>query len=590
MYRYTSGCWTPVDLGIPMATESRTRELLAASPLFALLPENVLALVQEKLEPFPVESGDWLMRKGDPGDALYIVDSGRLEVVLGEHDGIELEDDEDVRVLRVLGRGSTVGELALVTGDPRSASVRATRDSDLYRLSFDDFHQLLDSSPAFGHALVKVMGRQLQASGGFPGDVPSARTTAFIPLQDGINLDLLAMVVGRAFGDLGDIAVLDQHTAEQGSPDSWGHTLDDLEREHDRVLLVAQTTDTPWRRFCVRQADRLVCVTRPEMPPHDRPMPRLRGCDLVFVGPEFPVEVADAWLDRLKPRVRHRVWSTPDSVNPDDVFRAARRVAGRSLGLVLGGGGARGYAHLGVLEVLEENEIPVDRIGGTSMGGIVASLYAYGLDAEQRRRAAAAFFAPRVRHRYQLPPRTALARTEGAEELLDTVFGDAMIETLPVDLYTVAADMVNAEMVVQRRGRVADAALSTARIPAILPPGRVDGKLLVDGGLIRNLPVGVMADMDEGPVVAVDVGGRFEPEVETDGNPGLPGVGETLMRSVLLGSAAAGEKVVERADLLIEPEVSGIKMLAFHELDKAIQIGRRAAEENLDEIRALLER
>ncbi len=572
-----------------MATESHTRELLSASPLFSLLPEDVLALVQGKLESFPVESGDWLMRKGDSGDALYIVDSGRLEVVLGEHDDIDLEDDENVRVLRVLGRGSTVGELALVTGDPRSASVRATRDSNLFRLSYDDFHELLDSSPAFGHALVKVLGRQLQASGGFPGDAPSPRTTAFIPLQPEIDLELVAFVLKEAFGPLEDVVVLDQHTAEQGSPDSWGHMLDDLEQSHDRVILVAQTTDTPWRRFCVRQADRLACVTRPEMPPEGRPMPRLKGCDLILVGPEFPVEIADAWLDRLQPRARHRVWTTPESVNPEDVRRAARRLAGRSLGLVLGGGGARGYAHLGVLEVLEENGIPIDRIGGTSMGGIVASLYAYCLNAEQRRRAAAALFSPRVRHRYQLPPRSALARTDGAEEVMARVFGDAMIETLPVDLYTVAADLVGAEMVVQRRGRVADAALSTARIPAMLPPGRSDGRLLVDGGLIRNLPVGVMADMNEGPVVAIEVGGRFEPAVEDDGSPGLPGVGETLMRSVLLGSAAMTESVTAQADLLIEPEVSGLKMLAFHEIDKAVEIGRRAAEENLETIRALVE-
>lgn len=572
-----------------MSVESQKRALLAASPLFALLPDDVLALIEPRLEPYSVESGDWLMRKGDPGDALYVVDTGRLEVVLGEHEGVEPEDDEEVRVLRVLGRGATVGELALVTGDPRSASVRATRDSTLYRLSYDDFHALLDDSPAFGHALVKVLGRQLQASGGFPGDVPAPKTTAFIPLQEEVNLDLLAEVVRRAFGPLLDVAVLDQHTAEQGSAEGWGHTLDALEQEHDRVLLVAQSTDTPWRRFCVRQADRLVCVTRPELPPHDRPMPRLRGCDLVLVGPEYPAEIADAWIDRLKPRSRHRVWTTPESVRVPDALRAARRLAGRSLGLVLGGGGARGYAHLGVLEVLEENGIPVDRIGGTSMGGIVASLYAYGLNAEQRRRAAAAFFSPRVRHRYQVPPRSALARTEGAEEMMNKVFGDAMIETLPIDLYTIAADMVEAEMVVQRRGRVADAALSTARIPAMLPPGRFDGRLLVDGGLIRNLPVGVMADMEEGPVVAIEVGGRFEPEIGDDGLPGLPGVGETLMRSVLLGSASMAESVTARADLLIEPEVSDLKMLAFHEIDKAVEIGRRAAEENLEAIRALVE-
>ncbi len=525
------------------------------------------------------------MRKGDPGDALYLVETGRLAVVRGERPDGSIDDDE-IEILRVLGPGATVGELALVTGDPRSASVTASRDSSLLKLSYEDFLDLMTTVPTFNRALVSALGRQLQASGGLPEDLPEHKTFAVVPLLEGMNVAGIADGVRRAFAGLGEVAVLDPSVAESGDPVAWGHLLDESERRSDRVILVADRHEGEWRKFCVRQADRLACVAPARMPPPGREMPRLKGCDLVLVGAEHPPEVAMAWISLLEPRARHRIRAGADQEG--DLERAARRLTGSSLGLVLGGGGARGFAHLGLLEVLEENGIAVDRVGGTSMGGVVSSAFAAGLDPPSRRRAVQAVFSARVRHRYQVPPRSAVARTEGAEEVLDRIFGDRAIETLPVDLFTIAADMVAAEMVIQRTGRVAEAAMHTARIPAFLPPGRSDGRLLVDGGLIRNLPVDVMVAMDEGPVVAVDVAGKFRPEPGPDGHPALPGFGETLMRSVMLGSAAAGEAVTGGADLLIEPDVAGLKMLAFGEFDRAVEIGREAAEANLDRISSLL--
>jgi len=563
-------------------------ELLAASPLFSRLPAEVTTLLRAKLTEVSIESGDWLMRKGDSGDALYIVDAGRLEVVLGAQEGVAREDDEAMRVLRVLGRGATVGELALVTGDRRSASVRANRDSTLLRLSHDDFQELITTEPTFATALTAVLGRQLQISGGFREDEPTTQTIAIVPLVEGMDSEVIAEAILAAFDSREDVALMGRSTSDVGSPADWGRRLDELEAAHERVVLVAEHGPSDWRRFCVRQADRLVCLAPPEPPPAERTMPRLRGCDLVLLGENHPPEVAAVWLDRLRPRARHRVRA--GAGHDADLARVARRVTGRSLGLVLGGGGARGFAHLGVLEVLEANGITVDRIGGTSMGGIVASTFAYGLNAAQRRQAVKSFVSPRVRHSYQLPPRSALVRTDRGVETVQRVFGDQQIETLPIDLFTVAADLVAAEMVVQRRGSVAEALLSTARIPAIFPPGRTAGRLLVDGGLIRNLPVDVMSQTGEGPVVAIEVGGRFDPPIDADGDPALPGIGETLLRSVMLASTAAGSDVIAGADLLLEPDVSEIKMMAFGEIDRGIAIGRAAATARLEEIRALTSR
>jgi predicted acylesterase/phospholipase RssA/CRP-like cAMP-binding protein len=559
--------------------------IVAHSPLFGVLPPDSRELILDRLEPVPVEAGDWLMRKGDPGDALYLVETGRLEVVRGD-DPDEDEAPEGLEVLRVVGPGATVGELALVTGDTRSASIRATRDSNLLRLSYDDFHELAATVPTFSRAMLTALGRQLQASGGLPEDIPDHRTFAVVPLFEGMNTPLVAEGIRAAFEDLGGATVLDPSVVATDDPVAWGRQLDEAERRHERVVLVTDQTEGEWRKFCVRQADRLVCVVQPRMPAPGRSMPRLQGCDLILAGEEYSPEVAMAWMELLNPRARHRV--RPGAFRDVDLARAARRLAGCSVGLVLGGGGARGFAHLGLIEVFEENGIEIDRIGGTSMGGIAASAFAAGLDAPSRRRALKAVFSGRVRHRYQVPPRSALARTEGAEQVLDRIFGDRAIETLPVDLFTIAADMVRAEMVVQRTGLVAEAAMNTARIPAFLPPGRSEGRLLVDGGLIRNLPVDVMADMVEGPVVAVEVGGKFRAETDPDGLPTLPAIGEILMRSVMLGSAAAGETATGRADLVIEPEVAELKMLAFGDFDRAIEIGRAAGEDALERVRGLV--
>ncbi len=571
-----------------MSKRDHIDELLAASPLFSRLPAEVTTLLRAKLTEVSIESGDWLMRKGDSGDALYIVDAGRLEVVLGEQEGVAHEDDETMRVLRVLGRGATVGELALVTGDPRSASVRANRDSTLLRLSHDDFQELITTEPTFATALTAVLGRQLQISGGFREDEPTTQTIAIVPLVEGMDSEVIAEAILAAFDSREDVALMERSASDVGSPADWGRKLDELEAAHERVVLVAEHAPSDWRRFCVRQADRLVCLAPPGPPPAERTMPRLRRCDLVLLGENHPPEVAAVWLDRLRPRARHRVRA--GAGHDADLARVARRVTGRSLGLVLGGGGARGFAHLGVLEVLEANGITVDRIGGTSMGGIVASTFAYGLNAAQRRQAVKSFVSPRVRHSYQLPPRSALVRTDRGVETVQRVFGDQQIETLPIDLFTVAADLVAAEMVVQRRGSVAEAVMSTSRIPVIVPPGRAAGRLLVDGGLIRNLPVDVMSQTGEGPVVAVEVGGRFDPPIDADGDPVLPGIGETLLRSVMLASTAAGSDVIAGADLLLEPDVSEIKMMAFGEIDRGIAIGRAAATARLEEIRALTSR
>src|SRR3954453_7089902 len=242
-----------------------------------------------------VHAGDWLFRQGDPGDSLYVVLTGRLEIVI--------ESGPEVKVIRILGRGDSVGELALLTESPRSASVRARRDSELLYVTPEHFARLLAERPHFAAGLTRVLGRQLRDvrhAGIEPDPVPSTITVVGLgenlPVRDiGSYLALLLSqyrpVVGLDDKAAANADASDPVEADEDADSSYAHLLDNAERDNDQVGLMAPTPDPQnrWSTFSVRAADRLICVCRgrEEPPPGIEEIQRLRGCDLLMtsVGP-----------------------------------------------------------------------------------------------------------------------------------------------------------------------------------------------------------------------------------------------------------------------------------------------------------------
>src|SRR3954451_13338015 len=167
--------------------------------------------------------------------------------------------------------------------------------------------------------------------------------------------------------------------------------------------------------------------------------------------------------------------------------------------------------------------------------------------------------------------------------MLDRLFGDTTIQELALDFFCVSADLNAGERVVHRTGRVADALLAAMSIPGLMPPVPEGGRLLVDAGSIDSLPVTVMADGGEGPVVAVDVSDRergpalIEPARRDREGAGLPGLRETVSRAAVLGSLREAEEARRAAALTVVPDVDGAGLLEFHQVDELLAAGRRAA-------------
>jgi NTE family protein len=255
---------------------------------------------------------------------------------------------------------------------------------------------------------------------------------------------------------------------------------------------------------------------------------------------------------------------------------------------VLAGGGARGFAHIGIIKALKEAGVPFDQLGGTSMGAIIAAGLAseWGLE-EMRERMRAVFVDDNPLSDFTLPL-IALVRGKKVSKRLREHFGEVCIEELALPYFAVSSDLTTGRIHIHRDGVLWRALRASVALPGILPPVTHHGHLLVDGGVMNNLPVDVMREQagGAGPIIACDITGEVDLQVQDSrygerpwwwligqrmrGNPSIISI---LMRSGTVGSEAQRRIVREQCDYLIEPPMPDIQLRDWKKFDQAIQEG-----------------
>lgn len=529
--------------------------LLAGLPLLAGADPTTLDALLAHLRPVEVRAGDVVIRQGEAAASLFLVRSGRLRVLVEQEDG--------PKAVRELGPGAAIGELALLTGSPRSATVEAVRDGELLELDADVFHDLLGRDPGFAVAVARALARQLQASGGLLP--PSVRPSVISVSGLGAVSDAVAFAgkLADALRAHGSVALV---SSEECGADRAA-ALDRAERDHAFVVLAA-SGDEDWAAFCTRQSDRRVVLVPGD---GDEAAGIPDDVDLVFAH-GVPRARIESLLDLVVPRAHHHLDAGGSTAS---IGRVARRLAGRALGVVLSGGGARGFAHIGAIGALQEAGLAIDRVGGCSIGSFIGALHAMGLDAEEMRDRCREELVRRSPFNDYTLPRVSLIRSRKAARMLSRVFGDALMEELPISFFTISADLLASRTVVHRRGLVLEAVGASMSIPGLVPPLARPGRLLVDGGVLNNLPVDVMQADDEGPIVAVDVIRRLDGP-DTSVAPSVPSIAETLSRATVLGSVERAERNRSLADLVVTPDVQDVALREFSALDRAADAGRDA--------------
>ena len=583
--------------------------------LFGDLDEAALAELETELEWVRLPGGKTLFDEGDHGQDVYIIVNGRLRTLLTDREG-------HTRVLEEIGRGGAVGELALLTGEPRAATVVAVRDSDLLKLSRTSFDRLLTRHPHAMMRIARAAALRLRHSVRGPSRASAPHAFALIPAGSGEPLAAFAARLSDALGTQGSVLHLTSRDVDRllakpgiaqcGEEDTVHESvvawLSAQEREHKFVVLEADADWTPWTRRVLRQADRVLIVGRAG----DDPVPGrvevaatemglTARSELVLLQEddcEQPAGTA-AWLSPRHVAAHHHVRLGRDG----DVGRLARRVSGCATGLVLGGGGARGFAHLGMLRALAETGVEVDMVGGTSFGALIAAGHAAGLGVDRMVELAGELASPGKLLDRTLPLTSLLAGRK-VTNIYRQLFGELLIEDLWIPLFVVSSGLSRAHAVIHDRGVLWRAVRASTAIPAIFPPLLAeDGEVLVDGGVMNNMPLDVMRERCEGgTVIALNpmpTNDKMKPYAFGASLSGwealkgrlrlfgsrtrAPSILGSVMRATEINSANRMRQASYRslADLLVEPALGGYPILAFDQYKPIIEIGYQSAREAL---------
>ncbi len=586
--------------------------------------EGALDALKAQLEWVEVAAGQTLMAQGDPGDSMYLSVSGRLRAYVRDEDGVE-------HMVREMARGQVIGEMALYTDEPRSASVVAIRDSVLVRLGKAQFQQLLQGSVQASIALTRQLIRRLQ-SAQTRSDLARPVSVALIPITAGVDAwrfserlgEELQKLLPKGSVCLVDAARVDQDLGKPGlarsvaAPDSdtsrrIALLLDRLEMRYDYVLLVADNEPTPWTERCTRRSDELLLLAQADQPPRLHPSEerflmnrggRSEAAEiLVLLHPE----------DRRCPQgTRHWLSRRPVSdhvhIRPSlarDMARLARLQTRQAVGLVLAGGGARGVAHLGIVRALKERGVEIDCVGGTSIGSVIGALVAADVPVETMNEVARTAFSHNPTGDFNWMPLLSLIRGRRLRNVVQhaawQVFGcEPDVEDLWKNYYCVASNFSQASEQILRDGPLLKALLASAAIPGALPPVLRQGDLLCDGGTFNNFPVDLMREQrGVGKVAGVDLSFRKPRKIDLEEVPGswallldrlrprsrrryrFPSLTSYLMNVTVLYSTSRQRQGRRLTDLYFNPPLERVGMLQWEKFDHIVALGYAHATEVL---------
>lgn len=612
------------------------RNAIKIAPLFQHMDGALHQALERELELISLRSGERLFRQGDSGDGMYLIVSGRLRVALENEEGTEATQER--QLLRTLGRGATLGEIALLTEEPRTATVYAIRDTEVARLSRESYERLVTNFPipvtrSFTRPITDLVVQRDRPNR------PTADTSlsiALIPTAPDVLLPEFTTRLTKAFANLGRTIHLNSHIVDRVlgkegiAQTTFADNNLDEGAEHDalNVQLVnwlgeqeaanrflvyeADPTYTPWTRRAIRQADHLLLVGHGTADPQlgeievalnrqsDKYVSKGQSLVLLHRGGQVAATGTAHWLSKRQVHNHYHIrWHGMH----DDFGRLARTLGGEAVGLVLSGGGARGAAHIGVLQALTEVGIPIDMIGGVSAGSKIGALYAMGYDLTTIRKQFALLSKSVLPFHSVTVPIVSFSTGSTMARQFQRSFGETQIEDLFLPYFCLSANLSRADHHVHQRGDLWQATRASTTVPGMMPPQIHDGDLLIDGGLYNNLPLDVMrARNPKGTIIGVDV----MPAVALDNvapygaslsgfqalyhlllpgrnKAGMPHLASLLYRTLEVSSVQRINDHLRAglADLYLRPPISQFGFDEFGAIDQIIDIGYRYAKGQL---------
>ncbi len=583
--------------------------------LFGSLSPETIAEIEAGIQWLHLKKGDLLFRQGDTGDSLYILVNGRLRAVTNA--GTKTE-----RLLGDITKAETVGEMALFANEVRSASVFAVRDSELARFPKQLFDEIKIKCPQILIPISNVIINRLKKANIPDSGKAEVKNVTIFPASPGLDLSQFIDQLVEAISEICSVFHLssdrvDQLLGTKGISQAVVDTPEEMqllqwieEREGilELLLFEADSNDSEWTRRCIRQSDRIIVVGRNGSNPSpsileqqliDRPDNAYSPeKNLVILNPgktQLPSGTGD-WLKNRKLKNHYHVCEN----DTGDIRRLARILTNRAIGLVLGGGGSRAYAHIGVLMALKESGIPVDLVGGTSMGAVIASQIAMGKSEEEMINLQK-MINDKVKpfSEYNLPIISIYGRKRLSAAMKE-YYADIQIEDLWLNAFFVSTNLTKAESVIHRSDSLRKAVTASMSLPGVLPPVVENNELLVDGCVLNNLPGDIMKEINNGKTIVVNVNPKEDLLLEDSFeelptpmqiirnrlNPfrkhvKVPTIMKIMMRSNLLHAINQEEDIASRADYYLQPPVQSFSITDLKSIDQIVELGYEYARKEI---------
>ncbi len=580
-------------------------DILSRQRLFQDMGGRMLTKLAATAELVDLRSGAVLFDVGSPPEALYVVVTGRLRCDLGGGRFSEL------------GAAESVGELGVLADEPQLYRVVALRDSQLIRIQRDALLRTLMRHPQSLLRLGRVEFQRLRSHGTAESERQRGRISslAILETRPGRGAAEAVRRMAAALRRYGSVRVIDESAVDaalgQGTAAmpyaqnqdnrALVHWLNEVETD-DEFLIYTSTEEAPaWWRRCLRQADHVLLAADVEDGPE--------GVALLDEVRAQRLQVPVSMLLRRGPKAQRgepMAWQACGEIddqffwrsgNDDDIIRIARQLTRQANGLVLGGGGARGFAHIGLIRALDELGIPIDLYGGSSMGALIAALRASGLGAVEIVHEMRASFVERSFLNDYMLPRVALIRGQRFLRRMYEVFGDQRIEDLPVPFFCVSTNLTRGTCEVHRSGSLAMWIATSMAVPGVAPPVAWRGDFLADGAVINSLPTDVMSEMGRGPVIGSSVsteGMIAAPGIEGPDPAALlnwtseaekPSLFDILFRTATLTSESGNARRAELADVYFRMPVSHVGMFQWDAIDSVVRAGYEYAMQTLPQWR-----
>jgi NTE family protein len=567
---------------------------------------DLIESIQSEAEFIDLPSGGILFRQGEHSDDVYFLLSGRLRAFA--------EAGGKSTTLGEIGRGETVGELALFTGTPRSASIVALRASSVVKITRRLVERALAKSPQIALQMTRIIIERFRRSERQRQAPVIPVNVCILPISVGIDAVTLAHSMRDARGEDGKaLAIIgpediDKRFGTDAPSSIVARYIDEIEARSKAVYLVTDGSESAWTKLCLQHSDEVVLLADSSQDPD------ISNVETRYLAGDAPVSIARQTLVLLHDmetksptgttrwlrarRVSRHIHIRPKL--PRDIRRMARIISGNAIGIVFAGGGAKGFAHVGVMKALEEAGIDVDFVGGTSIGAIMGACLALDMPAHMISVAAHKAF---LRHPkgnitgdYNFVPLVSLIkgkRTHGAmaQAIEEAAGADIDSEDTWKTFFVVASDFSTGSEAILVKGNLARNVIASYAIPGALPPVFIDGHMMFDGGTFNNFPVDIMAGLGAGQIIGVDLSTDHGRTFEMDHIPGtiahlrdklrprkkqryrLPTVPETLMTSSFISSLSRQKTMRKFADLLFQPRIERVGLLEWKRFEDIVAAG-----------------